>query len=120
MLSFKLYVCAIRLLHSGHVFGDRTSEIDNRLFSTFCKYHELFYTQLQNLKLHLYAHYGSVYETHGSLSNLGCFGQENFIGFVSASYHGTRYHGDSITYYYNVDFSIQNKKQARTTSYLLY
>ncbi|CAF3066765.1 unnamed protein product [Rotaria sp. Silwood2] len=112
----SLYICAIRLLHSGHVFGEKTREIADPLFSIFYKDHELFYLGLQNFKLHLHAHYASIYESHGSLSNLGCFGQEDFIGSVSANYHGTRYYGNSITYYYNIDFFIQNKKQERTVT----
>lgn len=110
-----LYVCAMRLLHSGHVFGDRTSEIANQLFIQFYKDHELFYECSQSLKLHLHVHLLSLYKTHGSLCNLGCFGQESLIGFVSGNHHGTRFHGDSIIHFYNIDFEIQNKKPQKTS-----
>jgi hypothetical protein len=109
-----LYVCAMRLLHSGHVFNDETSKIADQLFIEFYKDHELFYEYCQNLKLHLHVHFSSLYETHGSLCHLGCFGQESFIGFVSGNHHGTRFQGDSIIHFYNIDFAIQNKKQQKT------
>lgn len=104
----------MRLFHSGHIFGDETNHIANRLFCRFYEEHELFYDHLQHFKLHLHAHYPYVYETHGSLCNLGCFGQENFIGSISSDHHGTRYYGDSITYYYNIDFCIQQRKKKKT------
>ena len=86
-----LYICAIRLLHSGHLFGDETSKVADCLFTRFYKDHELFYKRLQNFKLYLHSHFSNLYETHGSLCNLGCFGQENLIGFISANRHVTRY-----------------------------
>ena len=110
-----LYVCAMRLLHSGHIFNDRTSEIAHQLFAEFYKDHELFDKDKQSLKLHLHAHFETLYEAHGSLCNLGCFGQESFIGFVSSKHHGTSHYGDSITHSYNIDFAIQNKKEEKTT-----
>jgi hypothetical protein len=110
-----LYVCAMRLLHSGHVFDNKTSEIADQLFVQFYKDHELFYEYSQSLKLHLHIHLSSLYKTHGSLCNLGCFGQESLIGFVSGNHHGTRFHGDSIVHFYNIDFAIQNKKQQKTS-----
>ncbi|CAF3446219.1 unnamed protein product [Rotaria socialis] len=108
-----LYVCAMRLLHSGDVFDDKTSEVADQLFTEFYKDHELFYKTSQSLKLHLHAHFASLYETHGSLCNLGCFGQESFIGSVSSNHHGTQFYGDSITHFYNIDFAIQDKKKER-------
>ena len=104
-----LYVCGMRLLHSGDLFGDQTSKIANRLLSRFHEDHERFYVQSQSFKLHLHSHYAALYESHGALSNLGCFGQESFIGAVSTNYHGTRYYGDSICHYFNIDTSIQGK-----------
>ncbi|CAF4927705.1 unnamed protein product, partial [Rotaria socialis] len=109
-----LYVCAMRLLHSGDVFDDKTSEVADQLFTEFYKDHELFYKTSQSLKLHLHAHFASLYETHGSLCNLGCFGQESFIGSVSSNHHGTQFYGDSITHFYNIDFAIQDKKKGKT------
>ncbi|CAF3318181.1 unnamed protein product [Rotaria socialis] len=110
-----LYVIVIRLLHSGHIFGNKTNKIADRIFSRFYVDHELFYDKLQPLKLHLHAHYSYMYETHDSLCNLGCFGQESFIGAISSEHHGTRYYRDSITYYYNIDLCIQRKKIRKAT-----
>jgi hypothetical protein len=100
----------MRLLHSGDVLDDQTSVVADLLLSQFHEDHEMFYTMSQSFKLHLHSHYASLYVSHGSLCHLGCFGQESFIGTVSANYHGTRYYGDSICYYYNIDSSIQSKK----------
>lgn len=106
-----LYICFIRLLHSGDVFGEKTGEIADRLFIQFYKDVEIFYNNSLTFKLHLHMHLSLIYKTHGSLCNLGCFGQESLIGFVSDSHHGTRFHGDSIVHFYNIDFAIQNKKK---------
>ncbi|CAF0963236.1 unnamed protein product [Rotaria magnacalcarata] len=108
-----LYVCAMRLLHSGDIFDDKTSEVADQLFTEFYKDHDLFYKTSQSLKLHLHAHFASLYETHGSLCNLGCFGQESFIGSVSSNHHGTQFYDDSITHFYNIDFAIQDKKKGK-------
>ena len=115
LAHLALYVCMIRLLHYGHIFGERTSEIANRLFTEFYKDHELFYDGLQPFKLHLHSHYARMYDTHGALSNVNCFGPEDLIGSVSVNNHGTRYYGESITYYYNIDFHLQNKRVQTTT-----
>ncbi|CAF2737523.1 unnamed protein product [Rotaria sp. Silwood2] len=98
------------------VFDDETSEIVERLFSKLYKDHGLFYTELQTFKLHLHCHYSSMYKMHGLLCNIGCFGQENFIGFVSVNYHGARYYDDFIMYHYNIDFCLENRKQAKATT----
>jgi hypothetical protein len=110
-----MYICSMRLLHSCDVLGDQTSVVADLLLAQFHEDHELFYTMSQSFKLHLHSHYAALYESHGSLSHLGCFGQESFIGTVSANYHGTRYYGDSICYYYNIDSSIQSKKGQSVT-----
>lgn len=55
-----------------------------------------------------------MHQNYGSLTNLGCFGQESFIGFVSDNYHQVRYYGDAIVHYFSIDFAIQQKKQQRT------
>lgn len=111
LAHLALYVCMIRLLHHGDTFEERTSEFANRLFTEFYKDHDLFYDDLQNFKLHLHSHYSTMYDMHGAFSTVNCFGPEDFIGSVSANSHGTRYYGDSITYYYNVEFHLQNKKK---------
>lgn len=75
-----LYICALRLLHSGHIFLDETSIVADQLLVKFYKDHTLFYQSCQSLKLHLHIHLPSLYKTHGPLCNIGCFGQESFIG----------------------------------------
>lgn len=109
-----LYVCAIRLLHSGNLFGSETSIIAGELLDQFHRDHHLFYHELKSFKLHLHSHYSSMYRNYGSLINLGCFGQESFIGFVSDNYHQVRYYGDAIVHYYSIDFALQQKKQKTT------
>lgn len=110
-----LFICMIRLLHHGHILEERTSDYADRLFTEFYKDHELYYDNLQNFKLHLHAHYSYMYEMHGAFSNVNCFGPEDLIGSVSANSHGTRYYGDSITHYYNIEFHLKNKKQESET-----
>jgi hypothetical protein len=87
----------------------------DRLFSEFYKDHELFYDALQPFKLHLHSHYSSMYKMHGALSNVNCFGPEDLIGSVSANNYGTRSYGESITYYYNIDFHLHSKRNQSST-----
>ena len=110
-----MYVCAIRLLHSGNLFGEETSVVAGQLLAQFHKDHHLFYHELQTFKLHLHSHYVTMYENYGSFANIGCFGQEAFIGFVSDNYHQVRYYGDAIVHYFSIDFAMQNKKQQTTS-----
>lgn len=81
------------------------------LFSKLYEHHKIFHTGLQNYVLHLHSHFSTMYDNHGSLTHIGCFGQEDLIGYLSSNHHGTRFYGDLITYYYNIDFSIHNKKK---------
>jgi hypothetical protein len=115
LAHLALYVCAIRLLHGQSPFGGETSQIADDLFLQFYEDHGQFYDGLQNYVLHLHAHYSLMYKNHGALSNIGCFGQEDLIGNISSNHHGTRYYGELITHYYNIDFAIHNKKQTITT-----
>lgn len=110
-----MYVCALRLLHSGHSMEEDTSVIAGQLLDRFHQDHSLFYHRLQSFKLHLHSHFAATYRNYGSFANLGCFGQESLIGFVSENYHHVRYYGDAITHYFNVDFSLQNGKRQATT-----
>lgn len=80
------------------------------LFLKLYKYHADFHIGLQNYVLHLHSHYPTMYDNHGNLTHIGCFGQEDLIGYLSSNHHGTRFYGDLITYYYNIDFSIHNKR----------
>lgn len=109
-----LYVCFFRLLHSGHLFGEQTSEIANQLIVQFYKDVEIFYKNSLTFKLHLHLHLSSMYNTHGALCHLGCFSQESLIGFVSDNHHGSRFHGNSIVHFYNIDFCLHDKKKQNT------
>ena len=115
LAHLALYICSIRLLHHGHVLGEETSKVADRLFKQFYVDHELFYADLQNFKLHLHSHYSAMYRMHGALSNVSCLGPEDLIGSVSSNVHGTRSHGESITYYYNIEFHLNDKKEQATT-----
>jgi hypothetical protein len=111
-----LYVCFIRLLHGESAFGHETSKTAAELFREFYRDHDDHYDGLQNFVLHLHVHLTAIYEKHGSLSNIGCFAQEDLIGKIGSSHHGTRYYGELITYYYNIDYCLHQKpsEQAAT------
>ncbi|CAF3422229.1 unnamed protein product [Rotaria sp. Silwood2] len=98
LAHLALYVCSIRLLHEQVLLGDETGIIADQLFSKFYEDHEQHYNGLQNYVLHLHVHYSKMYKNHGALANIGCFGQEDLIGNVSSNHHGTRYHGELITF----------------------
>ncbi|CAF1619525.1 unnamed protein product [Rotaria magnacalcarata] len=104
-----LFVCFTRLLHAESKFGSNTSNIAHDLFQHFYHDHDEYYCGLQNLVLHLHTHFKTMYNNHGALSNIGCFGQEDLIGSIGSNHHGTRYYGELITHYYNIDFSLHNK-----------
>ncbi|CAM4944421.1 unnamed protein product [Rotaria socialis] len=104
-----LFVCFTRLLHAESIFGSKTSNVAHDLFQHFYHDHDEYYCGLQNLVLHLHTHFKTMYNNHGALSNIGCFGQEDLIGSIGSNHHGTRYYGELITYYYNIDFSLHNK-----------
>ncbi|CAF4840063.1 unnamed protein product [Rotaria socialis] len=115
LAHLALYVCSIRLLHGQALFGDETGTIGDVLFSRFYEDHPQFYDALEIYVLHLHVHYSTIYKNHGSLANIGCFGQEDLIGNISINHHGSRYYGELITHYFNIDFSINNKKKPVTT-----
>lgn len=64
--------------------------------------HSMYFDGLENLVLHLHLHFDQLFIQHGSLCYLGGFGQEDFIGAISKNRHGSRFHGDLITHYYEV------------------
>ncbi|CAF2038029.1 unnamed protein product [Rotaria magnacalcarata] len=115
LAHLALYVCSIRLLHGQALFDDETGTIGDALFSRFYEDHPQFYDALENYVLHLHVHYSTMYKNHGSLANIGCFSQEDLIGNISINHHGSRYYGELITHYFNIDFSINNKKKPVTT-----
>ncbi|CAF4164439.1 unnamed protein product [Rotaria magnacalcarata] len=104
-----LYVCFIRLLHGDAIFGHETCTIADKLFCEYYRDHDDYYKGLQNLVLHLHLHLTTIYKNHGALSNIGCFGQEDLIGEIGTNHHGTRYFGELITFYYNIDFAVHNE-----------
>ena len=115
LAHLALYVCSIRLFHGQPFLGIKTGNVADQLLSKFYQDHESFYNGLQNYVLHLHAHYSIMYKNHGALSNIGCFGQEDLIGYISSGHHGTRYYGEFVTQYYNIDFAIHNKKPTITS-----
>jgi hypothetical protein len=110
LAHIALFICAIRLYHSQPpIFGRETATIANRLFEQYYKDHTIFYNLIQNYVLHLHSHYGNQYVNYGSLANIGCFSQEDLIGHISTNTHGTRYYGDQIVHYFNIDFTLNNR-----------
>ncbi|CAF4176527.1 unnamed protein product [Rotaria sp. Silwood2] len=85
----SLYVTAMRLLHGPRKLGDDTEIVANELINAYYKDHQLFYTNIQHFVLHLHCHLADQYYLHGSLSNLGVFGQESLLGHFAKSRHGT-------------------------------
>jgi len=73
------------------------------LFVKYYQDHGIFFQDLQNFSLHVHLHFDRLFKHHGSLCFLGTFSQEDFIGAVSKNFHGTRFHGELITYYYEVN-----------------
>lgn len=116
LAHLSLYVCSIRLLHIGSPMKNETSRIAYHLLRTFHKDHSQFYTRLENFVLHLHLHYPQMYLNHGALSNIGCFGQEDLIGSIGENHHGTRYFGELVTHYYNIDFKLNNLKKVLITA----
>ena len=104
-----LYVCFVRLLHEQPTGGPNTSKLANELFQEFYRNHGEHYEGLGNFVLHLHSHLADIYDQHGSLANIGCFAQEDLISSVSSNHHGTRYYGELITYYYNIDHRLHAK-----------
>ncbi|CAF3085463.1 unnamed protein product, partial [Rotaria sp. Silwood2] len=104
-----LFVCFTRLLPGQSIVGLETNKIADELFQHFYRDHGEHYEGLQNLVLHLHAHFVTMYNNHGALSNIGCFGQEDLIGSIGFNHHATRYYGELITYYYNIDFALHKK-----------
>ncbi|CAM2728584.1 unnamed protein product [Rotaria socialis] len=104
-----LYVTAMRLFHGPRTIGNDTETVANELMTMYYKHHTLFYENIQNFVLHLHSHFMDQYRLHGSLSNLGTFGQESLIGHFANNRNGTRNLGQLIINNYNVDFTIVNQ-----------
>ncbi|CAF1205337.1 unnamed protein product [Adineta steineri] len=103
-----LFVCFIRLLHGKKIFGEHTSAKAKELFIKYYENHGQFFDNVQDFTLHVHLHFDRLFDQHGSLCHLATFGQEDFIGSVSKNFHGTRFHGELITYYYEIDFALRN------------
>lgn len=106
-----LYVCFLRILHVQPIYDPNASQLADELFTEYYRDHDLYYKELQNFVLHLHRHLPDVYRMHGALSNIGCFGQEDFIGSVGSNHHGTRFFGELITFYYNIDYALQSEEK---------
>ncbi|CAF1489614.1 unnamed protein product [Adineta steineri] len=104
-----LYICFLRLLHTALILGSSTTIVAEELFKLFYHDHDDYFNGLQNLVLHLHEHMITIYKYYGSLSNIGCFGQEDLIGKIGSNHHGSRYHGELITFYYHIDYSLHDK-----------
>ena len=77
--------------------------MSKELFLKYYQDHASNFDDLQlNLVLHLHVHFDQLFDHHGSLCYLGTFGQEDLMGAISKSYNGTRFHGQIITYHYEV------------------
>ena len=76
------------------------------LFLKYYQDHSIYFENLYNLVLHLYVHFDQLFDQHGSLCYLGTFDQEDLIGAISKNYHGTRFHDQLITYYYEVSIVV--------------
>ena len=83
-------------------FGTNTSVIAKELFVKYYQDHGKFFNNLQDFTLHVHLHFDRLFDYHGSLCYLGTFGQENFIGSIGRNFHGSRFHGELIIYYYEV------------------
>jgi hypothetical protein len=94
------------MLHGRNIFKDKTSILAHRLISIYYKDHHKYYVRLENLVLHLHAHYAMQYINFGSLSNTNCFAQENLLGSFVKNKHGTRYWGDLLAHYFNVSYPL--------------
>lgn len=111
----SLFICFVRLLHGQSIIGLETNKLAEKLFENFYRDHNEFYKGLQNLVLHLHVHFVHMYNNHGALANIGCFGQEDLIGYIGSNHHGTRHYGELITYYYNIDFALHMKPATAIT-----
>jgi hypothetical protein len=108
-----LFVCAVRLFHCDSLHGSDVVAVADELLISYYRDHDNYYNGLQNFVLHLHSHYSTIYTNHGALSNLGCFGQEDLIGNFSSSHNGTRYYGELICHYYNIDFSLNRSGERK-------
>ena len=90
------------MLHGQRLFGSQTHRLADELLRLYYRDHETHYQGLQNLVLHLHAHFADQYDNYGSLNYTGTFAQEDLIGYFAKNKHGTRYWGQLLTHYYNV------------------
>ncbi|CAF2195570.1 unnamed protein product [Rotaria magnacalcarata] len=105
-----------QLFHGPRTLGDETEIIANEAMINYYRDHQSFYASIQNFVLHLHVHYANQYRLHGSLSNLGTFGQESLLGHFAKNRHGTHHFGELITNNYNVDFTIHNQPNSHSSS----
>ncbi|CAF3394515.1 unnamed protein product [Rotaria socialis] len=113
----SLYVACMRLFHGPRKLGLKTEKVANELFNVYYEDHPLFYKSIQHFTLHLHSHFADQYFLHGSLSNLGVFGQESLLGYFVKNKHGARNFGQIITNNYNIDFTINHRLQTHLTDH---
>lgn len=96
---------------SLYIYAQCDCSVVKRCF--FNEDHELFYYNFHNFVLHLHAYFSMIYKDHGSLANIGCFAQEDLIGSLSCNHHRSRYYGELIMHYFNIEFWFHNKQRSR-------
>ena len=104
----SLFIIGIRLIHVDQSFTSSTSKTADSLLSTYYKDHHLFFRHHANFVLHLHHHYSRLYDQHGPLSSLNTFAQEDFMGYLSSNRNGTKYFGNLMAHYYNIDVHLHN------------
>ncbi|CAM4744206.1 unnamed protein product [Rotaria magnacalcarata] len=109
MAHISLFICGVRLLHnSREKFGGPVNVIADRLLKLYYKHHSLYYSYLENFVLHLHSHFAENYQRHGALCYVNTFAQEDLIGYIASNRNGTRYLGDLIMHYYNIDVCLNS------------
>jgi hypothetical protein len=103
-----LFVAAIRLLHGQPLFGNNTPYVAHDLFVRYYAQSDKFFPGQLNITLHNHLHFKEQYRRFGALCHTGSFGQESLIGYIGTNWQGTRYLGESICYYYSIDFELHN------------
>jgi hypothetical protein len=110
-----LFIIGIRLLHVDQSFKPLTSTTADNLLSTYYREHHLFFRHHANFVLHLHQHYGRLYDQHGPLSSVNTFAQEDFMGYISSNKNGTKYFGNLMAHYYNIDVHLYHTFEERNS-----
>ena len=111
-----LFIIGIRLLHVDQSLTPSTSITADNLLSTYYRNHHLFFRDHANFVLHLHQHYARLYDQHGPLSSINTFAQEDFMGYVSSNRNGTKYFGNLMAHYYNIDVHLYHASNERNST----